>query len=214
MLGFLLLTISLSLDSLGAGFTYGLKNIKLPFVPKFLFFATALGCSLSATATGNLLSKILPSQFGNILSAVLLFLPGLYMLITSFREYRPSHTSAQSGCLGKVRRFIRLIADILCHPTVSDLDASQSINPKESVLLGCALSMDAFGVGIGYGLSSSVWAFPLMTSAFHLLFLSVGQWLGNRMRKTLRISDAVIAVLPGLVLMVLGILHGVQAFTR
>lgn len=214
MIGFVLLSFSLSLDSLGAGFTYGLKNIRIPFISRFLFCLTSVLCSLLATNLGHLLSNILPLWAGSLLSTLLLLCLGLCMLISSIREYHspkpPKVKHPQQ--IHWVWEVLGLTITIVRHPAKGDLDSSNTIDPREALFLGFALSLDSFGVGVGYGLNASVWAFPLLTAAFHLLFLTLGQITGRHLRKKIAGLEALISFLPGLVLILLGVLHVIKMF--
>ena len=61
---------------------------------------------------------------------------------------------------------------IMKDPICSDLDGSQSIDMKEAVFLGLALSSDAIGSGIGFSmLGANSLLFPLIAACFQLGFL-------------------------------------------
>ncbi len=211
MLGIILLSLSLSLDSLGAGFTYGMKNIRIPILSGILFFLTSVICSLSATTLGHLLSNILPCHIGNLLSSLILLGLGLSMLISSIRESY-SESSPKRKQIHWVWNILGLTITIVRHPAKGDFNASNTIDPLEAMFLGMALSLDAFGVGVGYGLSAATQAFPFLIAVFHYLFLSLGQVIGKHLRRSVVGLDAIISYLPGILLIVLGLLHSIKVF--
>lgn len=107
-------------------------------------------------------------------------------------------------------RLFGLIVQILRTPSVADVDRSGIITSGEALLLGFALSLDAFGAGIGAALVG----FPaaptaLLIAAASGLFLWAGMRVGfvaAGMRWVQRL-----AVLPGLILIAMGIFKLLQA---
>lgn len=96
---------------------------------------------------------------------------------------------------------------IIFHPTdEADFDDSNSIDKKEALFLGLALSLDSIGVGIG--LSSmgyaSIW-FPIFNAIFNLIFLNMGKLCGKHIKKRLSIPDFVWNLLAGTLLIGIGI---------
>lgn len=71
---------------------------------------------------------------------------------------------------------------------MADMDNSGSISSAEAFLLGTALSLDAFGAGIG----AAMMGFPPVPTAFLIalmsaLFLRLGMWIGFSCAKNLKI---------------------------
>lgn len=62
---------------------------------------------------------------------------------------------------------------IIKDPICPNLDGSQSIDMKEAIFLGFALSSDSIGSGIGFSiLGANSLLFPLIAACFQLGFLS------------------------------------------
>jgi len=107
-------------------------------------------------------------------------------------------------------RVFGLIVQILRTPSVADVDRSGIITSGEALLLGFALSLDAFGAGIGAALVG----FPAGPTAILISVASgVVLWAGMRvgflaagMRWAQRLT-----VLPGIILIVMGIFKLMQA---
>lgn len=104
----------------------------------------------------------------------------------------------------EIRR-LGIVVQILRTPSSADLDASGSISPMEAMVLGIALSLDAFGAGLGAALLgfNPVWT-ALTIALFSGSFLVVGMKTGFRFagRQWMKQATAV----PALMLIVMGIM--------
>ena len=211
MLSLCILAFSVSLDSLGAGFTYGLKNIHIPFFSRFLICFVAFLSSLLATNLGGVLSTFLPLWAGSMLSTLILLGLGIYMLYPSEQEATPDEDNPLDSAPMREYHWawkaLSLSITIVRHPSQCDLNRSNTIDTLEALLLGMAFSLDAFGLGIGYGLMGDVWKLPLLTAFFHFLLFSFGQLMGRIIRKKLLALDKLLSFLPGMVLILLGVLQ-------
>ncbi len=206
MLSFLFFAFVLSLDALGAGFTYGLKKIKFPFRSLFCFGMAAILCALTAVYLGNLLGILLPLWIGNLLSALILLILGIRMLDSSVKEYRGTVTKPEESH-PLVWHLLGLTVTIMANPSKGDLNHSNTIDTGEAILLGIALSLDTFGVGISYGLSGNIWGFPLIVGGFHFLLLILGELLGHQCRKRFAQAEKVLSFLPGIILILFAVYH-------
>lgn len=59
LLNSFILAVSSSIDSLGIGITYGIKNMKISFFSKFILFIISISITYFALFLGNLLSSVL-----------------------------------------------------------------------------------------------------------------------------------------------------------
>lgn len=216
MISLFFLAFALSFDALGAGFTYGLKNIQIPFLSRLLLCLMSVLCALLATNLGYFLSDILPLWAGSTLSTVILLGLGVYMLLSAIGEYRTPEPVKKK--LTSVKQYhwvieaLGLTVTIVRHPIRGDFNHSNTIDAKEAVVLGLALSLDAFGAGIGYGLTSGVWGLPLLAGAFQFVLLTLGQGLGYCLRRKIKTLDTLVSFLPGMILIFLGLLRLTGAF--
>lgn len=107
-------------------------------------------------------------------------------------------------------RVFGLIIQILRTPSVADVDRSGIITSGEALLLGIALSLDAFGAGIGAALVG----FPAVPTAI-LIAAASGMFLWAGMRVGFLASGLRwvqrLTVLPGIILIVMGIFKLMQA---
>lgn len=102
-------------------------------------------------------------------------------------------------------RKLGVVIQILRSPSKADMDNSGSISVQEAMWLGIALSLDAFGAGLGAALLGfpTLWT-ALVIALFSGAFLSLGMKVGLRfaaLRWMRRLS-----VLPALLLMFMGIM--------
>lgn len=104
----------------------------------------------------------------------------------------------------ELKRF-GLVIQILRTPSIADVDKSGNISASEATLLGLALSLDAFGAGIGAALIGFV---PLLTAS--VISISSGSLLAFGLRIGFRYAEMdwmkKLAILPGCVLIVMGLL--------
>ncbi|MGF9698242.1 manganese efflux pump [Paenibacillus sp. MABNR03] len=102
-------------------------------------------------------------------------------------------------------RKLGVVIQILRSPSKADMDNSGSISAQEAMWLGIALSLDAFGAGLGAALLGfpTLWT-ALVIALFSGAFLLLGMKVGLRfaaLRWMKRLS-----VLPALLLMIMGIM--------
>ncbi|CAH1200013.1 putative sporulation protein YtaF [Paenibacillus allorhizoplanae] len=104
----------------------------------------------------------------------------------------------------ELKRF-GLVIQILRTPSIADVDKSGNISASEATLLGLALSLDAFGAGIGAALIGFV---PLLTAS--VISISSGSLLAVGLRIGFRYAEMnwmkKLSILPGCVLIVMGLL--------
>ena len=104
-------------------------------------------------------------------------------------------------------KFLGITIKIIKNPISSDFDYSNSIDSKEALFLGLALSLDSFCIGVGgsiIGISSML--FPLLIASFQLLFLSVGNFLGRKLNKLSHLPDNIWSIISGFLLIIIGLI--------
>lgn len=170
---YIILALCVSIDSLGTGLTYGLKNTKISNLARLILFVFAFFITSISLLIGNVISEFLPDFLCNWLGGIILCSMGLWIIFQG-----PEH---------------------------SDLDNSNNIDAKESLLLALALSLDSIGISIGgsiIGISSLY--FPVLVSLFQILFLSIGSSLGTKLKTNPNIPDTVWSIISGLILIFMG----------
>ncbi|MBD3919749.1 MntP/YtaF family protein [Paenibacillus sp. PR3] len=224
----LLLSFAVSLDGFGVGVTYGLRRIRIPIVSVIIIACLSGIVIWLSMAVGGFITDYLSPVVARIIGASILIAIGLWALLQLKRnrerdraqeeaENEPTAEAAivsveseYDAASGKTLVSLELkqlgiVIQILRKPQVADVDKSGSISASEALLLGVALSFDAFGAGLGaamIGLQPTVTAvvIALSSAVFLVAGMRVGfKYAGWRGMQTL-------SALPGMMLIVMGII--------
>lgn len=104
--------------------------------------------------------------------------------------------------------FLGITIKIIKNPSSSDLDSSNSIDSKEALFLGVALSLDCFCIGMGGSMIGvSPLLFPLFISIFQLVFLNMGYILGKKLYQLSHLPDNTWSIISGILLIFIGLLR-------
>ncbi|MGE5701183.1 MAG: sporulation membrane protein YtaF [Clostridia bacterium] len=183
MVSLILVSIAISLDGLGVGMTYGLRKMRIPLLSLLVIaacsFAVVYGVMLFGSTVTSWLSPAVSKQLG---AGVLIAIG----LLTLWRIWRGQEEEAAKQVsdepIGQFRIF-GLIIQILRDPEQADADHSGDIRGWEAVMLGMALSLDAFGAGISLsllGYSALLVALSVAVCSVSLLALGIG--IGQRVQ--------------------------------
>ena len=201
----LLLALAVSLDSCGVGMTYGMRKVFIP-IRSILIIA---GCSALSLACGMLMGSLSEQLMAHSLTAKLggfiLLALGIWTLSSYFKRDEEHCPIMDEKTLFQMEiKSIGLVIHILKKPLSADFDKSGTITGLEAFFLGLALSLDGFGAGIGAGILH----YPLLIQVVLCLCMSVLlMLLGIKAGKYLQdsIMAKVFSVIPGLVLIILGL---------
>lgn len=207
----LLLAISSSIDSLGIGITYGIKNTNISYLGKIILFFIAFLISFISLAFGNIIINVFPSLFSKLLGSFILILLGSFIIFQAINNNTKKSPKIQSNSSEKVYsffiKFLGITIKIIRNPISSDLDNSKNIDAKEALFLGLALSLDSFGISIcGSIIGMHLFIFPLLISVFQLLFLNIGCLLGKRLHKLNALPNNVWSIISGSLLILISII--------
>ena len=86
LLGVLLLAISLSMDALGIGISYGLRGIRTPWKARVTICLISMLFTGAAVGLGNVLLMVIPPEAARLAGAGMLALLGLFIIVQSFWE--------------------------------------------------------------------------------------------------------------------------------
>lgn len=186
MLNSILLSVSSSIDSLGIGITYGIKNTKISLIGKIILFIISLTMSYFSLFLGNLIQNIFPTFLTKLIGSLILISMGIYI---SFEALKKQDVNC----------------NVFNNPISSDFDNSQIIDSKESLFLAIALSLDSLCIGIGGSISNiNLILFPLLVSIFQLSFLSFGTFLGSHINKFYKLPKNIWSLISGILLILIG----------
>lgn len=206
----LMIGIVVSLDGLAAAFAYGARKIHLTPIAVALVSAASAAMLWLAMQVGRLISSFLPPMAVPSLGALLLLCLGCLLMYQQGRPIKQRQGDVRGYAIEQpLAQFslkaFGLVVKILRDPTSADVDQSGVITWQESFLLGLALSLDSFGVGIGAamtGLAPSLTA--LIAGLATLISLLLGWGLGYHLQR--RVGSR-LTHLPGLILICLGLIN-------
>ncbi|MBR2565681.1 MAG: manganese efflux pump [Paenibacillus sp.] len=122
-------------------------------------------------------------------------------------EMQPSPTdgSVERMVFTLELRKLGVVIQILRSPSKADMDNSGSISAQEAMWLGIALSLDAFGAGLGAALLGfpTLWT-ALIIALFSGTFLLLGMKVGLRFAAQRWMQK--LSILPALLLMIMGLM--------
>ncbi|WP_418627352.1 sporulation membrane protein YtaF [Anaerosinus sp.] len=175
ILGF---AVSSSIDNLGVGLSYGIRNIRINWLSNLIIAAICFIFSYFGILFGLWIADILPGSLPDIVAAFLLFVIGIrIILMTTPRKKKKQNLQIEEKQDDK-----SYFEQILSKPEIADLDRSNEIGILESIILGSALSANALTNGLSAGLIGlSPFAISLTAAVGSLLTISLGTNLGKRM---------------------------------
>lgn len=200
----MLLALSTSIDSIGIGLTYGIRDITISRQAKIILFIISLIISSISILIGNTLNNILSKKITNIIGSLILFFIGIIILVQTLKREKRQEKKVYKLFI----RFLGITIQIIKDPITSDFDNSKKIDSKEAIYLGTALSLDSFSVGIGAGMLGSISIiFPLIVSLFQIIFLSLGRNIGEKLNKKIHIPSKIWSILSAVLLILIGIVR-------
>jgi putative Mn2+ efflux pump MntP len=227
----LVLAFAVSLDGFGVGVTYGLRRIRIPLL-SVLIIACCSGLIIYLSMqVGGWLTGFLSEFVARLIGACVLILIGGWALFQLKRgrqndvageafeaSSQGSVEAAEGGAkthAGEIAsaalvvmvelKRLGLVIQILRTPQAADVDKSGTISASEAIMLGVALSLDAFGAGLGaamIGLPSLITA--LTIAAASAIFLVGGIRFGFRFSAWKGMQT--LSLLPGILLIMIGIM--------
>lgn len=199
--GMLLLVIAVSLDGFSVGITYGMRKIKVPLLSLLvIMFCSGMIVYLSMEV-GDFLRSFISPQGASMLGGGILIFLGFFSLISMFRSRETEAAENKEQLSSNVK--LENVKTVLSRPKEADLDKSGIISLNESILLGFALALDAFGAGIGAAmLGYSPFTTALLTACMSGIFLYSGIMFGSYLWKIPALQR--LSFLPSVFLIALG----------
>lgn len=208
LISIILFAIALSLDGLGVGIAYGVRQIRVP-VSSLVIISITSACAIGLSMLmGHLLSKVVSPVMAENLGAAILVLVGIWIVIQTWIQRKhmdDPQTEQQETQLVAIRiKPLGVVIQILKEPAKADLDQSGVIAGREAVLLGLALAMDALGAGLGAAMAGfKPIITPLVVGAVKFCLVGMGVFLGRNFIAGWLGDKA--TVIPGWVLILLGL---------
>ena len=180
MISCILLAISVSIDALTLGITYGIKHSKITKISNLIVFSIAFVSTSIAIFLGNHISRLFSPLVATLVGPVLLIFLGIYSIYNSFNKNTEDY----------------------------DLDHSNSIDKNEAILLALAVSTDASCVGLSCGIIGITgFVYPLFAALFHTIFINCGNIIAYSASKRIKLSDKCLSIFSGIVLILIGLIR-------
>ncbi len=202
ILNILILGITLSIDAVFVGLSYGIRGTKIPLKSQLIMCMFSFVLSAVSVTAGTALISVLPVFAEKLIGSVILFFIGISMILKVFKKEKPKKKIYKPE---KIVSFLikpfGITIEIIKNPTMIDKDRSGVIDLKESILLGIALSADAIGVGIASSLLGICNYFlPVSIACFQFLFLTAGVYLGKVFTNKIKLNEKYMLIISGIIL--------------
>jgi len=208
-LSLLFLALAVSIDSFGAGLTYGLRKVKITISGCFILALCSGAVLYFSALLGLAANRVLPENASQMIGGFSFVLLGVWALWQILRERKASPQEKKDEQRERILlkfevKTLGLVIHILKLPTAADLDRSGTIRGMEAVLLGIALSVDAFGAGFGAAmLGLPPLGLACVTGFMSALFVYLGIWAGKGIAKAGWMGR--LTFLPGIILILYGL---------
>lgn len=186
-----LLAISLSIDALGIGLSYGIRNISIPFFTKLILLLENIFFMAVFILLGNHIKLFFSAETANTLGIILLLFMGIWFCYQSIQKKQ---------CQNSI--------EMLRNPSYCDKDNSSHIDAKEGLCLGFILSIDSMGAGIAAGAAQiCIILLPFFTAVFQILFLSIGIYCGRHLKNCYTIKENIWTAFSGCILIMIALIR-------
>lgn len=211
----IMLAVSLNIDSLGVGISYGIRKIKVPMISKIILCSLSIIYTSIAIMFGKWLVAVLPGEITNIIGVTILITMGVLIIVKNV--FSKESIKENNVTVSKIKKTnpinfyikpLQLTIQIIKDPIYGDIDNSNVISSREALYLGIALSIDSLGAGIGScaaGMSSLF--IPFAIGIFQITFLTLGISIGKKIASYPNINKKLSFVISGLLLITLGIIR-------
>ncbi len=201
----ILLAISLSMDALGIGISYGLRQIQIATLPKIIISFISLLFTALAIGIGNIIAQVLPEYLAKLIGSAMLIVLGVSIIFQALRKKRTQREKKKTPKTWSWSiNIFGLTIKLIHEPCSQDKPKTSKVNIRESLYLGVALSIDSFGAGI----SSSVAGInsllvPVLVGLCQFIFLSVGLLCGANLSSIKKLNSNFFMILSGVILIAL-----------
>ena len=182
---FTLLAISVSIDALGIGLSYGMRKSKIPLILNILIGFIVFSMCLIGFLIGNVLSMFFNDFILTLLGSFLLLILGSQIIIKEIIKNREIK-----------RRNIKYEGN-----EIYNLD---EITFKDAIMLAMAISMDAMAAGISASLIGiKTMFFPILVMVAHVIFLNLGMFFGKNVKNISNIPQNLWSIISGILLILI-----------
>ena len=172
----IIMVFVMCLDNVIMGFAYGLRKIDIPLRSNALIAAINAFGTFSAILAGTLVSGLFRPQLAKTIGCSMFILMGVLVIIQEGTR-KLSDTTGLDG-----ESLLKKIGLVFHNPLNADADGSGSIDFREAILLGIALTLNNLPFGISAGLAGIS---PGLVAGLTIAVSLFTIWLGVRIARTL-----------------------------
>lgn len=182
---FTLLAISVSIDALGIGLSYGMRKSKISLILNMLIGFIVFSMCLIGFLIGNVLSMFFNDFILTIIGSAILLILGIQIIIKELIKYRKLN-----------KRNITI--------NESKTNNIDEITFGDAISLAMAISMDAMAAGISASLIGiRTIFFPILVMIAHIIFLNLGMFLGKNAKNISIIPKNLWSIISGILLILI-----------
>jgi len=206
-----ILALAVSIDSFGVGVTYGFRKVKIPLTSILIISLASALTILLSMQIGVWISLFLSPTIAKWIGSIILILLGVWIIMqVLFQNNKEDNTyyvgeKKDDNLISIELKRLGLVIQILRTPMKADIDRSGRISSIEAIFLGLALSLDAFGAGLGAALIGFK---PLVTASVIVgmsgVFILIGIRLGFIFSEIVWLKN--FTIFPGIIMVIIGIL--------
>lgn len=201
ILGIILLSVSLSIDALGIGVSYGLRKIRISICPKIIICSISILFTAIAILIGNVLVTFIPYNISKIIGCVMLLILGAFIIFQALFKNEETKKPKQQKVFSFGLKTFGITIKIIRDPVSCDFDKSMHIDTFEAIYLGTALSIDSFGAGICSSITGmNSFFIPIAVGLCQLLFLCIGNFFGSKLACLKNIDSKIFIVCSGIIM--------------
>lgn len=205
LISLILIATAVSIDGFWGGFAFGLRKIRIKLLSLIIISFMSVICTMITMLIGYNLKDIIPLEIAKYIGAGLLILLGLLTLRESYKKERALSNNSRNLINFKLGDLVK----VLYNPLLSDVDKQNDIKPMEGTILGLAVAMDAAIAGFTVSLMGiNPYTTPFLFGLSHFVLIGIGNVIARHSGVN-QIGQR-FSLLPGLILMILGVLRLVQ----
>ncbi|MFB5189260.1 manganese efflux pump [Alicyclobacillus fastidiosus] len=179
-----------NLDNGGVGVAYGVRQVRIPWLPNLVIAIISFAGTLFAGLFGNVITHWVAPFIDNLVGAIVIICVGIGVLLQPFLKLHPQSRSK--------------IVRIIFSPEEADFNKNNHISLTESIVLGIALSMNALAGGFDAGITQlNILYTSIFVGVFSFLLLWVGTFIGKKFAAN-RLGDHA-TIVAGILLILIGI---------
>lgn len=188
MMNYIMLAISVSIDALGIGISYGMRKSYITLKLNILIAIIVFSMCLLGFSIGNFLSLFFDDFILKIIGSIILLILGSHIIIKETILSKNKNEKREGKEDKNEKTFVK------------------GISFSEAISLAMAISMDAMTAGISASLIGikSLW-FPILVMICHMVFLSIGRFFGRYVKEASNIPQNLWSIISGVLLILISV---------